>query len=204
MFICQNLEGFSWFLPFTNHSWRQKYMETMKILTNHGPNIYSFNPWTPLKSQPGWTLYDLIAPNLSSLPLKPRGRWRWCCLKWWDHNHPTDSNKLMQWSPSENSESKLGAAFLDWQQIKGQRNGSTWHKSKKDGTSLGVMMTIHEKSCSDPVGFFFWQNEKETKIHEGFFSEYNKLNKYIQIHVFQFVGLTSHFSNKKCHFVTTC
>ena len=102
--------------------------------------------------------------------------------------------------PSENSESplrKLGRHF--WIDSK--------HRTKKMDL-FGSHNDHPRMSCSGPV-VFFGTMKKKRKYTKDFFSEYtNKLNKYLniykQIHVFQFVGLTSHFSNKKCHFVTTC
>ena len=177
MLVRQNLEGFSWFLPFTNHSWRQKYMETMKILANHcRKSTHSILGRRRKASlvEP----YDPIASNLSSWAPKPRGRWRWCCLKWWDVSiHRFQQVDALSVRKFWVAPPKTRMAFLNWQQFKGQRNWSTWHKSKKDGPLWESQWPSTKKVVRIPW-VFFWHNEKETKIHKGFFSQYtNKANR---------------------------
>lgn len=69
-------------LLFSNHSWRQRHGDNEHLDKSLPKNllIQSLDVVEASLVEP----YDPIAPSLPSLAPKPRGRWRWCCLKWWD------------------------------------------------------------------------------------------------------------------------
>lgn len=189
MLVRQNLEGvFCGFSPLPTiledkTTWRQ--WTSWQIIAALPKNLLN-SILGRCRGQPGWTLWPL-AP-------KPRGRWRWCCLKWWDVSihrlQQVDAVSMKILKPSE-------TRGIFWIDSIGQRNWSTVLKAKKDWPLGSHNLPSRNELFGSPWFLCTIKRNKNTiKYTKDFFSgRYSisiQINKYI---VFQFVVVTSHFSN---------